>query len=68
MANGPRLKSMHNRRNVYYPQYLNTKLFDVQYIRNMIAVCRYTKPDVLFSDVVKREYISKMEKNLQIRL
>ena len=34
-----------------------------QCIIKLIAMCRYTKPDVLFSDVVKRKPVSKTAEN-----
>ena len=48
---------------MYNSEYVNTKLFDAQYIWKMIAMCRYTKPNVLFSGVVKRKPVSKNVNN-----
>ena len=44
-------------------KFVNSELFDVQYVRKMIAMYRYTKPEILFSDVVKKRPVTKAVRN-----
>ena len=60
-----RFKSVHHSRYVHNSKYVNMKLFDVQYVRKMIAMDRYKKPDVLFSDMVKKKPVTKTLRNFE---
>ena len=52
------MKSVHNDRYkerwVYNTNFHDTQLLDVENVQRLISVYRFTKPNVLFSDVVKK--------------
>ena len=63
MATSPRFKSVHNTRYVYNSKFVNSELFDNHYVSRMFAMCKYTRPNTLFSDVVKKKPVNKSVRN-----
>ena len=55
--------SVYSSRYVYNSNYVDVQLFDVQQVKKMLAMYRYTKPNILFSDVVKKKPVSDTVKS-----
>ena len=55
MAESRGFKPVYSSRYVYNSNYVDVQLFDVQQVEKMLAMYRYTKPNILFSDVVKKK-------------
>ena len=59
------MKSVHNDRYkdrwVYNTNFHDTQLLDVENVQRLISMYRFTKPNVLFSDVVKKTSQSILE-------
>ena len=53
MAGSHGFKPVYSSRYVYNSNYVDKQLLDVQQVKKMLAMYRYTKPNILFSDVVK---------------
>ena len=54
---------VYSSRYVYNSNHVDLKLFDVQQVKKMLAMYRYTKPNILFSDVVKKKPVSDAVEN-----
>ena len=59
MAGSPGFESIYRDRFVCNSGFVDNTLFDVQHMQKIIAMCRFVKPDVLFSDVVKMKPVSR---------
>ena len=59
MAKCRRFNSVYSSRYVYNSKHVDLKLFDVEHVRKMLVMYRHTKPNMLFSDVVKKKPVSK---------
>ena len=55
--------SVYSSRYVYNSKHVDLQLFDVQQVKKMLGMYRYTKPNILFSDVVKKIPVSDTVKN-----
>ena len=63
MAKCRRFNSVYSSRYVYNSKHVELKLFDVEHVRKMLSMYRYRKPNILFSDVVKKKSVTKAVKN-----
>ena len=63
MAECRGFSSVYSSRYVYNSNHVDLQLFDVQQVKKMLAMYRYTKPNILFSDVVKKKPVSDTVKS-----
>ena len=63
MAESRGFNSVYSSRYVYNSNYVDVQLLDVQQVKKMLAMYRYTKPNILFSDVVKKKPVSDTGKS-----
>ena len=56
---------MYSDRIFYNSNFVDNKLLQPSYIRSMLSVCKYVKPDVSFADVLRREQSVLTENKLQ---
>ena len=52
---------VYNDRWVYNSDFYDVYLLNVKNVQKLISMCRFTKPNVLFSDVVKKTKQSKIQ-------
>ena len=63
MAESREFNSVYSSRYVYNSNYVDVQLFDVQQVKKMLAMYRYMKPNILFSDVLKKKPVSDTVKS-----
>ena len=63
MAKCRRFNSVYCSRYVYNSKHVDLRLFDVEHVRKMLSMYRYRKPNILFSDVVKKKPMTKAVNN-----
>ena len=56
-------REMYSDRIVYNSSFVESKLLQPSYIRSMLSLCKYVKPNVSFADVLRREQRVLMGKN-----
>ena len=64
-ANVSSVHRMYSDRNFYNSKFVDKKLLQPSYIRRMLSVCKYVKPNVSFVDVLRREQSLPNEGKLQ---
>ena len=65
VANVSSVHRMYSDRNFYNSKFVDRKLLQPSYIRSMLSVCKYVKPNVSFADVLRREQSVPNERKLQ---
>ena len=57
-AVGDKNNIVYRSRYVYNANFHDKQLFNVQHVNRLMSMCKFTNPNTLFSDVVKRGFVS----------